>query len=59
MGASKTNQIVAAFNEDKECRRMDICFFFSEGGAWERLEVGEVIRFSLAHKNQEMDGYVQ
>lgn len=34
-------------------------FSFSEGGAWERLEVGEVIRFSLAHKNQEMDGYVQ
>lgn len=34
-------------------------FSFSEGGAWEGLEVGKVKRFSLAHKNQEMDGYVQ
>lgn len=59
MGASKTNQIIAAFNEDKEYRRTDNVFSFSEDGAWEGLEVGEVKRFSLAHKNQEMDGYVQ
>ena len=59
MGAPKTNQILAAFNEDKECRRMDICFLFQKVGHERRLGVGEVKRFSLAQKNQEMNGNVQ
>lgn len=59
MGVPKTNQILAAFNEDKECWRTDIRFLFQKVGHERRLEVGEVKRFSLAHKNQEMDGYVQ
>lgn len=53
------NQSLAAFNEDKECRRTDICFLFQKVGHERRLEVGEVKRFSLAQKNQEMGGYVQ
>ena len=53
------NPVLGGFNEDKECRRTEnTSFLLQKVGHGRRLEVGEVKRFVVAHKNREMDGDV-